>query len=182
MEISDVRNREGLTASDRHIINNYDQLSPITIFHHADRYSWHVDDPLYDGVRVLSRLQLPFVHEKGYANLRCTWQPGCPPSIHPYTEEPETPPKWDVVKELDYYYMGFFDRVFPAEAQPDEIGTPCCAQFAVADWQIRKRPRMFYRRFRRWILEQNDAGVFSGRIVEFAWHSELVPRWSSFKC
>nr|POE47001.1 hypothetical protein CFP56_00333 [Quercus suber] len=153
-----------------HIIDNWSSLASVTIFSHGEQYQWHNDDPIYDGQRVLQLLKLPVVRERGYVSLRCAWHPGCPTAANPYQEEPEVPPKWDVKAEIDYYWKGYLEQVFPGETSPLEIAAPCCAQFAVADWQIRQRPKLFYKRLRRWILEQQDSGVFSGRIVEFSWH------------
>lgn len=142
----------------------------MTIFSHGTRYQWHNDDPMYDGMRVLQRLQMPVVRDKGYVSLRCAWRPGCPIAANPYLEEPEAPPKWNISAEIDYTWLGFLMQVFPGEERPKQVAAPCCAQFAVADWQIRQRPKLFYKRLRRWIIDQGDSGVFSGRVVEFSWH------------
>lgn len=71
------KGREGMVYL-TYIIDNYESLSDITIFSHANRYQWHNDDPLYDGKMLLSRLQLPYVLEQGYVSLRCVWTLGCP--------------------------------------------------------------------------------------------------------
>jgi hypothetical protein len=59
-----------------YIIDHYDSLPKIILFHHANKWQWHNDDPLYDGVRVLSRLQVPYIEQQGYVNLRCVWTLG----------------------------------------------------------------------------------------------------------
>lgn len=66
-----------------YIIDHYDSLPDIVIFMHGGRYRWHNGDPLYDSARVLSRLQIPYVQEQGYVNMRCVWTVGCPAEIHP---------------------------------------------------------------------------------------------------
>ena len=39
--------------------------------------AWHVDAFLHDNVAAMRALQIPFVQQNGYVNLRCNWNPGC---------------------------------------------------------------------------------------------------------
>ena len=72
-----------------YIIDNYDALPDNILFIHPNRYQWHNDDPDYDGLPMLRRLQLPFLEEQGYVNIRCAWSLGCPAEIKPLAEEGE---------------------------------------------------------------------------------------------
>lgn len=69
-----------------YIIDHYDELAEVVIFHHSNRYQWHNDRASQDSMRVLSKLKLPYVLERGYANLRCVWSPGCPSEIRPHAD------------------------------------------------------------------------------------------------
>lgn len=69
-----------------YIIDHYDELAEVVIFHHSNRYQWHNDHATQDSMRVLSKLRLPHVLEQGYANLRCVWSPGCPSEIRPHAD------------------------------------------------------------------------------------------------
>ena len=144
------------------------------IFQHANRYQWHNDDPLYDGQRMLSRLQLPFVKAQGYVNLRCVWTLGCPAEIRPFKEfiAPSSDDA-EVSEEAraGAFYKPAFEELFPGVPVPDVIGASCCAQFAVTADKIRERPKSDYENYRRWLLETRLPDDISGRILEYSWHS-----------
>ena len=161
----------------RYIIEHYDDLQEIIIFHHADRYQWHNDDPLYDGRRVLSRLKTEYVLERGYVNLRCVWTLGCPSEIKPWEEEEKSAKRLAAggEKRAGDYYKAAFEVLFPGEPVPQAVGAPCCAQFAVTADRIRKRPKSDYERYRTWLLETELDGGLSGRVIEFMWHSREAP-------
>jgi hypothetical protein len=145
------------------------------IFQHANRYQWHNDDPLYDGERMLHRLQLPYVRQEGYVNLRCVWTLGCPNEIHPLTEEGAPLPGADGRSSdtrAGTYYKRAFEYLFPGTPIPEEVGASCCAQFAVTAAIVRARPKKDYVRYRRWLLETSLADDLSGRIMEYSWHSK----------
>lgn len=156
------KGREGMTYL-TFIINNYSSLPEIVLFLHAERYQWHNDDPLYDGVRTLSRLQLPYVLEQGYVNLRCVWTLGCPNEIHPL-ENPVDEITSDT--STSQVYAAAFRELFPGTPVPENIGVSCCAQFAVTRETILKRPIEDYERFRRWLLETELEDGLSGRALE----------------
>lgn len=146
------------------------------IFQHANRYQWHNDDPLYDGQRMLSRLQLPHIQAQGYVNLRCVWTIGCPAEHHPIKEYEavlgelaETLPRdsrtGSVFKEA-------FEVLFPGKAVPEAVGVSCCAQFAVTGDKVRQRPKSDYEAYRRWLMETELPDDISGRVMEYSWHSK----------
>ncbi|KAI5245185.1 hypothetical protein E4T43_03291 [Aureobasidium subglaciale] len=101
------------------VINNYASLPDITIFLYAERYQWHNDDPLYDGARTLSRLQLPYVLEQGYVNLRCVWTLGCPHEIQPLSHQVD-----EITSEThtDQVYAAAFQELFPSIPVPESVG------------------------------------------------------------
>lgn len=165
-----------------HIIDSYASLSDITIFHHAARYQWHNDDPAFDSANLLNHLQLPYIFERGYINLRCTWIFGCPPdAIRPFSKRdppsrlPGGLPMADGSNARPDYapiYKKTLETLFPGEPVPKEIRTPCCAQFAVSKAAIRKRSLAEYERMRQWLVETELEDDMSGRVVEYLWHSE----------
>lgn len=161
----------------RYIIDNYERLPQIIVFKHANRYQWHVDDPLYDGQRALLRLQLPFVYEQGYVNLRCVWTLGCPAEIHPLAEQ--TTEQSDSLQVEDRkagsFYKAAFEHLFPNVSVPSEIGVSGCAEFAVTAWKIKKRPKSDYQHYRAWLMETPLPDSISGRIFEYLWHSVTRP-------
>lgn len=164
------KGREGMTYL-TFIIDNYSSLPDIVIFLHAERYQWHNDDPLYDGARTLSRLQLSYIFEQGYVNLRCVWTLGCPHEIHPLDH-----PVDEVTSETsaDQVYAAAFRELFPDIPIPESIGVSCCAQFAVTRETILKRSREDYERYRGWLLETELEDSLSGRVMEYSWHGTQV--------
>lgn len=159
----------------RYIIEQYDHLADVVVFHHADRYQWHNDDPLYDAQRILTRLKLPVVLEEGYVNLRCVWALGCPAEIRPLLEGAVQPGKSSDDQSdarAGSYYKDAFEELFPEFEVPQIVGVSCCAQFAVSGQRIRQRPRSDYERYRQWILNTRLSDDLSGRIFEYSWHSE----------
>ncbi|THW03523.1 hypothetical protein D6D26_03421 [Aureobasidium pullulans] len=166
LSVPQNKGREGMTYL-TYIIDNYSSLPDIVIFLHAERYQWHNDDPLYDGVRTLSRLRLPYILEQGYINLRCVWTLGCPHEIHPLDH-----PADEITSEThaDQVYAAAFKKLFPDAPIPESIGVSCCAQFAVSKANILQRPREEYERYRRWLLETDLEDGLSGRVLEYSWH------------
>lgn len=159
---------------DSYIIDYYDELPPVMIFHHANRFQWHNDDPLYDGERVLKRLQIPTIERDGYTSLRCVWTLGCPVEIRPMSEDVDgADPTSSDARAGTFYKKAAFEHLFPNITVPAEVGGACCAQFAVTSAQVRKRSRLDYERYRRWLLETPLRDDLSGRILEYSWHSTL---------
>ncbi|EED24547.1 conserved hypothetical protein [Talaromyces stipitatus ATCC 10500] len=148
-----------------YIIDNYDHLPDYMLFIHSQRYQWHNDDPYYDGVPMIKRFQLPYLEMIGYVNLRCAWVLGCPEEIHPMTDTDR-----DAVHAGPYFYNGF-KELFPGVKVPDTVAVSCCAQFGVARWKIRERPKSDYERYRKWLLNTDLDDDMSGRIMEYSWHT-----------
>jgi len=152
----------------RYIIDHFERLRNVTIFVHAERYQWHNDDPDYDGMRNLARLNITYVQSQGYVNLRCAWLLGCPAEIHPLVDASHT---GTPIKTKEVYKKSF-EELFPGIEVPATIGTSCCAQFAVAKEAIQSRPKQDYEKYRQWIIETDLADDLSGRVLEYSWHSK----------
>ena len=161
-----------------YIIDNYDSLPSTIAFLHAHRagflMAWHVDAPLHDNVLAMRSLQLDFVQQNGYVNLRCNWNPGCK-GKHRFNKHVTEQIWWDV---FDGTSTPPLNMSSPTEveypgvryAKPVEIGAACCAQFAVSRDQIRLRPREDYVKFRQWVMDTELSDASSGRVMEFMWH------------
>ncbi|PGH05263.1 hypothetical protein AJ80_08371 [Polytolypa hystricis UAMH7299] len=159
-----------------YIIEHYTSLPSTIAFLHAHRSgflrAWHVDDPLHNNVAAMRSLKLDFVQRNGYVNLRCNWNPGCKQAHR--TNQHVTDQIW---REVFNRTMSVIPPSSSLEAQkyllhhpPDQLATPCCAQFAVSRTQVLKRPREDYVRFRDWVIRTDLNDAESGRVMEFLWH------------
>jgi hypothetical protein len=162
-----------------YVIDHYYSLPSTIVFLHAHRsgflMAWHVDAPLHDNVAAMRLLQLDFVQQNGYVNLRCNWNPGCK-ETHRQNTHITDQVWWDIFDGTStpplntsspYQTESYNQRYL---RKPDQIGAACCAQFALSRAQVQLRPREDYVKFRQWIIdtELNDAS--SGRVMEFLWH------------
>jgi len=162
----------------RFIIDKYDELPGLIFFIHPTRYQWHNDDPDYDGLQLLRRVQLPYIKQRGYVNLRCVWVLGCPYSTNPLEDADESHAS-NAGRYASYHYKAAFEELFPGTPVPERVGSSCCAQFAVTRAKILERPKSDYERYREWILQTSLGDDISGVIMEYSWHSELA---LSFLC
>lgn len=155
------------------IIDEYMRLPEYMVFLHGSQYQWHNEDPLYDGVPMLERLQLDHVKGAGYANLRCTWDLGCPASLKAFRRitqiEAALEPQNDRAN-TEASYAQAFRELFPADEVPVEVGIPCGGQFAVTAKRVRQRPLCEYQRYRDWLLATKLPDSISGRVFEYSWH------------
>jgi hypothetical protein len=170
-----------------HIIARYDALADATVFVHAARFAWHNDDPDYDGLAALRNLNVDYVREAGYANLRCVWTLGCPAEIRPRDDAAAdadlvagngTSPDGRALTAKEIYRRAF-EELMPGAEVPEQVGVSCCSQFAVSREAIRARPKADYVRWREWLLETQLPDALSGRVFEYMWHSELFSGRSS---
>lgn len=144
------------------------------LFSHADRYQWHNEDPMYDGVPVIQNLQLSYLDTFGYANLRCTWQLGCPLEIEPFAlPANETGDERRAMTEA--VYATAFTQLLPNVVVPEQIGVPAGGQFAVTRSKVLERPLQHYEHFRQWLYDTDLDDHTSGRVFEYTWHSESPP-------
>ncbi|KAF1814680.1 hypothetical protein P152DRAFT_393442 [Eremomyces bilateralis CBS 781.70] len=150
------------------IIDNYENLPELTIFHHALRYQWHNDDPIYDGVAVLRQLQIDYLLSAGYTNLRCVWVIGCPGEFHPLDDEKTLGTTAEI--STGQVYANAFRELFPGEEVPELVGVSCCAQFSATREKIRERPKSDYVRYLDWVNSTDLEDYQSGRVLEYSWH------------
>ncbi|KAK0719986.1 hypothetical protein B0H67DRAFT_470471, partial [Lasiosphaeris hirsuta] len=163
-----------------YIIDHYTALSDITLFMHAHRSSWHDNQFGLDAVAVLRRLQIPYVVERGYVNLRCDWEPGCPDHIHPKETE------YDEYKPEQAIFAGAWREVFPLDDVPEVLSQACCAQFALTAERIRARPLEEYVTLRDWVLTTELEDLISGRVLEYVyqyiWTGDAVNCPDEYEC
>lgn len=157
-----------------YIIDNYASLPAILVFLHSHRSgflsAWHTDTPLHDNVDALRSLQIPYVQQSGYVNLRCNWNPGCL-EAHRHNAH-VTPDVWADVFAGTSHGEREAQREQRGEEEmaPRLVGAACCAQFAVSRDQVLARPLSDYERFREWVVETEKSDAKSGRVLEFLWH------------
>ncbi|KAJ4141646.1 hypothetical protein NW768_000862 [Fusarium equiseti] len=151
-----------------YIIDRYDSLPGNVVFHHAERFQWHNDNPDYDALPLLQNFRFDNLKKVGYANLRCVWVLGCPAEIRPIKDE--APAKEGEPVHARHVYKAAFQELFPSLEIPEEVGVTCCSQFAVRRETIRQRPRAEYVRFREWLIVSALGDDLSGRVLEYSWH------------
>jgi hypothetical protein len=162
-----------------HIIDAYDTLAETTVFVHAARFAWHNDDPDYDALPALRRLDLARVAAEGYVNLRCVLLLGCPVEIRPGADAASaevlangTHADGSPLRANEVYAQAF-GELMPGVEVPERVGVSCCSQFAVSREAVRRHTREEYVRWREWLLDTPLADDLSGRVFEYMWHSEL---------
>lgn len=162
-----------------YVIDNYDKLPSSIAFLHAHRagflMAWHVDAPLHDNVAALRMLQLDFIQQNGYVNLRCNWNPGCK-ADHRYNRHVTEQVWWDIFEGTSTPPVNMsspYDTESSSQTnlrKPTQLAAACCAQFAVSRSRVLNRPREDYVKFRQWIIDTELSDASSGRVMEFLWH------------
>lgn len=150
-----------------YLIDFYDDLSDINVFIHAheDGYprAWHNDPESADhsAVKMLNLLRLDNVREKGYVNLRCNPNPGCPAELHPQA-------KFFDKGSIEIGWKKLWGHMYGNDSYPEAVGVACCAQFAVTREKVHEQPKAFYEKLMDWLLitDEEDAG----RVFEYFWH------------
>ncbi|KAJ5591836.1 uncharacterized protein N7459_002205 [Penicillium hispanicum] len=152
-----------------YMIDYYDQLHPYNIFIHSREEQWHSDIAGPNTRNVLSNLRLDAVSLKGYANLRCSNDLGCPSTMHqknPLRHDLEYQYLMDELPNLYAHFLG----ADPSEA-PVDIGHQCCAQFAVTSEKIQVRTKEDYLRIMEWIATTDMSDNYGiGWLLEKLWH------------
>ena len=150
-----------------YIIENYHNLRNVTGFVHATRAAWHNDFGLFhqsrDLVDGLRNLRTEYVISQGYANLRCIRDPGCFPLSVPLNDMTDHRDSLNAFRKA-------YPLLHPGSKLPDEIGSPCCAQFVVSRDQILARPRSDFERYYKWLMETDTSDWDAGWIFEYTWH------------
>ncbi|KLU90861.1 hypothetical protein MAPG_09386 [Magnaporthiopsis poae ATCC 64411] len=151
------------------IIDYYDPLPDITAFVHEGREQWHNSELGPSTATILENLRVDTVRRRGYVNLRCKHDPGCPTDVNPLEPSPLDVERGDIRAHYADVYMELFN--VSRDAIPKQLGHPCCAQFAVTRDRIHQRPREDYVRMRRWAMEQTVTTSFNaGWVFETSWH------------
>lgn len=149
-----------------YIIDNYASLpSTMAFIHpHPDGFltAWHTDTALHSNIDSLDSLQLPFVQEKGYVNLRCNQNPGC---IKEHWKN-----RWITPLIWQELFNGTYANTSGDQDAPPYVAAACCAQFAVSRTQVLERPLSDYEHFRGWIFDTVKTDRESGRVFEYLWH------------
>lgn len=172
-----------------YIVDHYNSssLPSIIAFLHSHRQgffqAWHVDAPFHDNVLAMRSLQLDFVGQNGYVNLRCNLNPGCTKGYkrlksHVDGEvweeifgDPTTMPELGTSKnETAEEPTSLRQDREKAKYVNVGIASACCAQFAVSREQVLKRPLEYYVRIRQWVIDTDRDDANSGRVMEYLWH------------
>ena len=122
---------------------------------------------------MLQNLQIPYLMQQGYTNIRCVWTLGCPSELKdfaklPSADEMAKDPK--SAENTQFHFPAAFHELFPNVQLPDTVGVACCAQFALTRNKILERPVEDYMRYRKWLLETPLVDHVSGRVLEYTWH------------
>lgn len=162
------RGREAITYL-TFIIDYYNSLPNMTAFVHAGPVQWHNDLLGPNTGSILQNLRLETVYNKGYVNLRCKHDPGCPIGVNPLEPTDIDIKGRDIRAYFADVYMELFD--VPASQVPLHVGNVCCGQFVVSRKRILERPKEDYERMRRWALESSVTDSFGvGWVFEKIWH------------
>lgn len=147
-----------------YIIDFYDALPDISIFMHSHRYGHHNNAILdHDAAAMIRNLSSEWVTRKGYVNLRCNLDPGCPTILDYHGMFGED-------KIWKSAIVDFLRIVDPGRSLPDEMSQPCCAQFAVSRERIRETSLEQYIFYRDWLLGLPGNDHDTGRTWEYLWH------------
>ncbi len=155
------------------LIDHYDKLPEIIVFLHPHKQgwpqAWHTDAEGYDNAESVRSLNLEYVRNSGYANMRCIWDPGCPVELRPFIKGAGD----SLSEQTGRAYGDAWMRIFQTDNStiPETVATPCCSQFAVSRQQVLKRPLMDYERMRQWLLDTELSDDISGRVMEYMWHA-----------
>lgn len=149
------------------------------IFLHGHSKAWHQIEPAAWKIRALN---LKSLERQGYINLRCTQDSGCTDDTLLGTKHPWIgfAPLRDILGNMMSVFWATYMEPYGFGSFPEELGQPCCAQFAVTRAAVLSRPIQFYRNFRsplEWNIKQGKA-VFgynwdeyhAGTLYEYLWH------------
>jgi Protein of unknown function (DUF3431) len=152
-----------------YLIDHYRRLPSTIAFIHSHRegypMAWHTDAEDYSNVNSLRDLQIPYVQEQGYVNLRCNPDPGCPAEIQPFRQP------YDGQQDAERAFVESWASLFDNETEtPPIVAAACCGQFAVSRNQVLRRSHEDYKRYRDWLLKTSLTDAASGRTFEYLWH------------
>lgn len=159
-----------------HIIDHYDKLADVVLFHHSHRKSWHQE---LDSLTEVRSLRPSYVARKGYASTRCL--PGCENVIPlaDFAADFSLFPRIGRDVQLASLLHEFMDNDRRANQGVDDdaflsgitkLAAPCCSQFAASRHAIRARSREWWMRLRQWLIDTPLDNRTSGRLLEYTWH------------
>lgn len=149
----------------------YEKLPDIAILTHAHEVSWHMEPLLSHSLSyAISHLNLLAVEERGYANLRVSWEQACPAHINT-TIKGTSDLAFEAHSTREAFLGNFADRLGLMDDAPEILAQPCCSQFAVTRDAIRTVKREEYLHFINWIIKSPMDEVLLGRTWEhlFQW-------------
>ena len=149
----------------------YDELPDIVILTHAQDISWHMEPLLNHSLTyAITRLDIPAVKERGYANLRVSWENACPAYINTALEGPDGI-EHEGQSTREAFLANFGDPSGYTGDVPEILAQPCCSQFAVTRDAIRSVPRDQYARSIAWLINSPMSDFMLGRTWEhmFQW-------------
>ncbi|KAL9614651.1 MAG: hypothetical protein Q9167_000856 [Letrouitia subvulpina] len=154
-----------------YIIDHYSELPDVVLFMHAHRWTHHNNEFLgFDASQMIRRLSHSYVSKRGYMNMRCHWQPGCPEWLHPVNAQ-ET-----IGRQEEAVLARCWSELFPFHPPPPFLAQACCAQFALSKERILSIPLSRYVFYRDWILRTPLSDYVSGRIWEYSWQFVFANR------
>lgn len=154
-----------------YFLDFYDQLPDIAILTHAQDISWHMEPLLSHSLSyALAHLDLLAVKERGYANLRVSWDNACPAYINT-TIEGTSGLELESQSTREAFLGNFGDASGLSDEVPEILAQPCCSQFAVTRDVIRSVTRESYARYINWLLHSSMDDSILGRTWEhmFQW-------------
>ncbi|CAK7235325.1 hypothetical protein SCUCBS95973_009232 [Sporothrix curviconia] len=170
-----------------YIVDHYDSLADVVLFHHGHRRGWHQAMDSLDEVR---RLRPQYLARRGYASLRCL--PGCENIIvlADYAVERSEFRRYGRDVQLTTLLDDFLDKSPEGldERVPVRLASPCCAQFAASRTAIRRRSRAWWLSLRQWVMDTPLSDMESGRLMEHTWHMWLghesyhCPEYKACQC
>lgn len=153
-----------------YIVDHYDALPDVVLFHHAHLQGWH---QTFTSLEEVSLLRAEHVLKAGYASTRCVnAMPSCE-NIVPL--ENGRPGLFVNFAGLDrethlVTLLEAFLEPKKGETVPPKLAAPCCAQFAVSGERIRSRSKEWWVSLRNWLVETPLPSMTSGRLMEHLWH------------
>jgi Protein of unknown function (DUF3431) len=112
---------------------------------------------------AILHLSNAYVTRSGYANARCTLNPGCSGGTGPNAEwiGLDTPAdQLDPKKPYEHLFTKkIWDELHPGQVYPKSLAQPIGGQFAVSKERIRHLPKAQYVHYRNWLMwtDLNDA-------------------------
>lgn len=149
----------------RWIIENYNHLPETTVFlPPADTF----DKEKIDLGEALSRLQIPFVHSSGYANLHCPTSKSLTTCNDKVLNVAKASYEFRV---LEAKIRDIWTKLFDKEvAVPERLASVLGAEFVVSREQVRKRSVDEYLRYWTWLQKTIMDDDSSGLVFEYLWH------------